>query len=102
MRRSPRTWKWHKFVLVLLGTAGCAARAPDPDHGVTSASYRQVIERAQVNVAQITSKLLELRDEDMPARGTTPLRPTSWWSAEIRNATTTRNMLADALAGANR
>lgn len=87
---------------------GCSSTpAPDPDHGVSSASYRQCLTRTDTNLKQLVAKIQALRDEDLKrpvvigdlASG--PRHSATWWEAELREATETLKLVEATLSGSN-
>lgn len=84
--------------------AGCTSTpSPDPDHGVSNASYRDCLTRTDTNLTQIVSKLTQLRDEDRarPLAIGGPRHSEDWWDAELREAIQTQKLVEATLSGSN-
>lgn len=82
------------------GLAACSSTpTPDPDHGVSPASYRSAIQQADTNVRQLVTKWRDLQAADQARPVAQQLRPASWWAAEIHEAEATERLLADTLLG---
>lgn len=84
-------------VSIMVG-CGSAPPAPDPNNGVSDASYRDALEKSQVNFEQLGAAFGDLKAKDA-SRGTSAMFPASFWDAEILLAKRGEKLCAATLQG---
>lgn len=88
------------------GLAGCASTpTPDPNNGVSPASYRQCLTRTDTNLDQALPKLEALAAEDLNRPvvigdlSSGSRHSAAWWEAELRELRQTSQLVKATLAG---
>lgn len=77
----------------------CKTTTPDPDNGVSNASYRQCITRVETNTAAICSRLKVAKAQDLA--NPKPVHASDWWDALIGEEQATDDLCVGTLKGAN-
>lgn len=82
-----------KLILILVLSVGCASATVGPDNGVSNASYRKSVDRAEQSISTIVSRLISAQKAD---------RSDAWWQAQIDNLSAVRDQLHSTLLGATK
>lgn len=86
------------MVLVALVMGCTQPPTPDPDNGVSNASYRLAISRSEKNMAGVLSRLRTAEATDLA--NPSPVHSKAWWDALVEEVTTTEGFLQATLQGA--
>jgi hypothetical protein len=94
--------RWIELLLTfaLVFSVACGSTTPDPDNGVSNASYRQAIAKSEKDIAHITSDMEKAALED--AVSGAPVHSPVWWQALIDELASSRDLLHDTLLGSNK
>lgn len=90
------------MILLLLGVLALPAcvgstPTPDPNNGVSSASYRLAVDRADKNLSSVLVRLDMLRVDDLSSAH--PRHAKEWWDAQLVLIETTKDLLDATLQG---
>lgn len=82
-----------RLALVALLAVGCSSATVDPDNGVSNASYRQSVTKAEASLAAVVSRLERAQSRE---------RTEDWWTAQIVDLKAVRDQLHMTLQGSTK
>lgn len=86
------------LMIALIPQVACTSPpTPDPDHGVSNASYRLCVDRAEKNMAGILKRLQAAEASDLA--NPKPVHTQAWWDAQISEVSATDDLLRATLQG---
>ncbi len=83
-------------VMVLTGCS--STPTPDPDNGVSNASYRIVITQSDKNIQGVLKRLRLAEISDLAS--VKPVHTRDWWDAQVTVVAATEDLLESTLRGA--
>lgn len=86
------------LVFLALMPWGCKTAQPDPDNGVSNASYRLAFTRTETNLDSVAARMEKAKADDLASPS--PAHSPAWWDAEIDELRETRKLLVATLQGA--
>ncbi len=87
------------LMIFLVPQVACTSPpTPDPDNGVSNASYRLVVTQGYKNLCDLWKRIVAAEAKDQASLN--PVHSKDWWDAQAQNVSATASLFGATLKGA--